>query len=68
MKNKSGNPTAYEIKLMRHACAMDSKNPRWRNYFAAENEFEDDEHWQQLVEIGLAEVWQEPNDSIPYRA
>lgn len=60
-----GSPTAYEIKLMRHALGMDGRNPFYRNYFAASPGFEDDEHWQRLKSIGLAYLRMESNDTFP---
>lgn len=47
--------TAYQIKLLRHACGMDSNRPYFRNHFAAAPGFEDDEHWVAMVKLGVAE-------------
>jgi len=67
MSTPPGRPTAYQVRLMRHACGMDSRDPYYQDYFAAEPGFEDDEHWGDLVRKGLADVRREPCDYSPYR-
>lgn len=67
MKKLAGNPTAYQVRLMRHALGLDGKTPYYRNYFAASSGFEDDEQWMSLVEKDLAVLHQRPSLEFPYK-
>lgn len=59
--------TETEVSLMRHACGMDSKDPYYRDYFAADPGSDDDLAWAGLVSVNMASVRQEPNDWCPLR-
>jgi hypothetical protein len=52
--------TSKQIKLMRHACGMDSKSPGFRNHYAAEPGSDDDKAWAGMVRSGFAAVGREP--------
>lgn len=57
--------TAAEVGLLRHACGMDSRDPYYRDYFAADPGSADDLAWAALVAKGLASVRREPGDPDP---
>lgn len=56
-----------EIELIRHACGVDSREPFYRDYFAAEPGSEDDAAWRRMVCRGWAEVRRDPSSYSPYR-
>jgi hypothetical protein len=56
--------TKYQLDLMKHAIGAESKDPGYRNYFAATPDSEDDREWTSLVEKGYARVRRQPDDSI----
>jgi hypothetical protein len=53
--------TDYQRDLMCHACGIDSRDPYYRDYFAADPGGRDDREWADLVLIGMAEVRREPH-------
>lgn len=51
--------TDRQLDLLRHACGIGSRDPYYRDYFAAEPDGDDDREWTRMVTLGLAEVrWQ----------
>ncbi len=55
-----------QIKLMRHACGVDSKDPYFRNYYMAAPESVERRMWDVMVEKGWAIPSREPDDLHHY--
>jgi len=56
--------TKYQLDLMKHAIGAESKDPGYRNYFAATPDSEDDREWASLVGKGYARIRRQPDDRI----